>query len=144
MQIGHVRFQLSQPGWKKEPAELGEKPSPVVMESCPLCSWNAWQRGGPRTRHTGALFPGEGELARLRWWCSVAHSYLTLRDPMNWNTPGFLSFTNSQSLLKLMSKKTTQLFKNLDYFFMLNNENLKTVTIGHEAKYGGPSECGVL
>lgn len=23
---------------------------------------------------------------------------------------------------------------------MLNNENLKTVTIGHEAKYGGPSE----
>ena len=106
MQIGHVRFQLSQPGWKKEPAELGEKPSPVVMESCPLCSWNAWQRGGPRTRHTGALFPGEGELARLRWWCSVAHSYLTLRDPMNWNTPGFLSFTISLSLLKLMSAET--------------------------------------
>ena len=61
MQMGHVRLQLSQPGWKKEPAELGEKPSPVVMESCPLCSWDAWQRGGPRTRHTGALFPGKGE-----------------------------------------------------------------------------------
>ena len=60
MQMGHVRFQLSQPGWKKEPAELGEKPSPV-MESCPLCSWDPWQRGGPRTRHMGALFPGKGE-----------------------------------------------------------------------------------
>ena len=72
-----------------------------------------------------------------------AQSCPTLCDPIDCNMPGF-PITNSQSLLKLMSKKTTQLFKNLDYFFMLNNENLKTVTIGHEAKYGGPSECGVL
>ena len=61
MQMGHVRFQLSQPGWKKEPAEWGEKPSPVLMESCPLCSWNAWQVGEPRARHTGALFPREAQ-----------------------------------------------------------------------------------
>ena len=35
--------------------------------------------------------------------CSVAKSCLTLCDPMDCSTPGFLSFTISQSLLKLMS-----------------------------------------
>ena len=34
---------------------------------------------------------------------SVTQSYLTLCDPMNGSTPGFLSITNFQSLLKLMS-----------------------------------------
>ena len=33
----------------------------------------------------------------------VTQSCLTLCDPMNYSTPGFLSITNSQSLLKLMS-----------------------------------------
>ena len=37
--------------------------------------------------------------------CSVAQSCLTLCDPMDCSTPGFLPFTNSQSLLKLMSIK---------------------------------------
>ena len=35
--------------------------------------------------------------------CSVAQSCLNLCDPMDCSTPGFLSFTNSQDLLKLMS-----------------------------------------
>ena len=39
----------------------------------------------------------------MYWWCSVAKSSLTLCDPMDCSTPGFLSITNSQSLLKLMS-----------------------------------------
>ena len=34
---------------------------------------------------------------------SVAQSCSTLSDPMDWSTPGLLSVTNSQSLLKLMS-----------------------------------------
>ena len=34
---------------------------------------------------------------------SVAQSHLTLCDPMDCSTPGFLSITNSQSLLRLMS-----------------------------------------
>ena len=34
---------------------------------------------------------------------SVALSYLTLCDPMDCSTPGFLSIANSRSLLKLMS-----------------------------------------
>ena len=34
---------------------------------------------------------------------SVAQSCLTLCDPMDCSTPGFPSFTNSQSLLKFMS-----------------------------------------
>ena len=34
---------------------------------------------------------------------SVTQSYLTLCDPMDCTTPGFLSITNSQSFLKLMS-----------------------------------------
>ena len=33
----------------------------------------------------------------------VTQSCLTLWDPMDYSTPGFLSITNSQSLLKLMS-----------------------------------------
>ena len=82
MQMGHVRFQLSQPGWKKEPAECSEKPSPVLMESCPLCSWNAWQVGGPRARHTGALFPGKprkgtaGKAAMVLFSCSFVSDSL--------------------------------------------------------------------
>ena len=35
--------------------------------------------------------------------CSVAESCLTLSDPMACSTPGYLSITNSQSLLKPMS-----------------------------------------
>ena len=35
--------------------------------------------------------------------CSVTQSCLTLCDPMNCSMPGFLSFTISLSLLKLMS-----------------------------------------
>ena len=34
---------------------------------------------------------------------SVTQSCLTLCDPMDCSTPGFPSFTNSQSLLKFMS-----------------------------------------
>ena len=34
---------------------------------------------------------------------SVAQSYPTLYDPMDYSTPASLSITNSQSLLKLMS-----------------------------------------
>ena len=34
---------------------------------------------------------------------SVAQSYPTVCDPMDCSTPGFPSFTNSQSVLKLMS-----------------------------------------
>ena len=37
---------------------------------------------------------------------SVAQLCPTLCNPMNCSTPGFLSFTNSQSLLKLMSIKS--------------------------------------
>ena len=39
----------------------------------------------------------------LDQFSSVAQSCLTLCDPMDFNTPGFLSITNSWSLLKLMS-----------------------------------------
>ena len=35
--------------------------------------------------------------------CSVTKSYPTFCDPMDYTTPGFLSFIISQSLLKLMS-----------------------------------------
>ena len=35
--------------------------------------------------------------------CSVAQLCLNLCDPRDCSTPGFLSFTNSQDLLKLMS-----------------------------------------
>ena len=38
--------------------------------------------------------------------CSAAQSCLTLCNPMDCSTPGFLSFTISQSLLKLMSIKS--------------------------------------
>ena len=38
--------------------------------------------------------------------CSVAQSCLTLCNPMDRSTPGFLSFTNPQSLLKLMSMES--------------------------------------
>ena len=37
--------------------------------------------------------------------CSVTQSCLTLCDPMDCSTPGFLSFAISRSLLKLMSIK---------------------------------------
>ena len=39
----------------------------------------------------------------LSSFSSVAQSYLTLCNPMDWSTPGHLSNTNSQSLIKLMS-----------------------------------------
>ena len=78
-----------------------------------LSSWRAapsaagtpgrWEDPGPGTREPcfrGS--PGKGQLERLRWCCSVAHSSLTLCDPMSCNTPGCLSFTISLSLLRLM------------------------------------------
>ena len=43
------------------------------------------------------------EIGLLRHCCSVAQSYLTLCDPMDCSTPGFLYFTISQTLLKLKS-----------------------------------------
>ena len=43
------------------------------------------------------------EIGLLRHCCSVAQSYLTLCDPMDCSTPGFLCFTISQSLLKFVS-----------------------------------------
>ena len=44
---------------------------------------------------------------------SVAQSCLTLCDPMDCSTPGFLSITNSWSLLKLMSIKSVMLSNHL-------------------------------
>ena len=43
------------------------------------------------------------ELNIYNCYCSVADSCPTLCDRMDCSTPGFLSFTNSQSFLKLMS-----------------------------------------
>ena len=40
-------------------------------------------------------------------------SYPTLCDPMDCSTPGFLSITNSQSLLKLMSTESVMPFNHL-------------------------------
>ena len=45
--------------------------------------------------------------------CSVAQSCLTLCNPMDRSTPGFLSFTNPQSLLKLMSMESVIPFNHL-------------------------------
>ena len=42
-------------------------------------------------------------LNHLDQFSSVTQSCLTLYDPMDCNTPDFLSITNSRSLLKLMS-----------------------------------------
>ena len=48
------------------------------------------------------------------WFChSVAQSSPTLCDPMNCSTPGFLSFTISVSLLKLMSIESVMSFNHL-------------------------------
>ena len=44
---------------------------------------------------------------------SVAQSCLTLCDPMDYSTPGFLSFTISPSLLKLMSIELVMLSNHL-------------------------------
>ena len=43
------------------------------------------------------------EIGLLRHCCSVAQSCLTVCDPMDCSTPGFLYFTISQTLLKLKS-----------------------------------------
>ena len=45
--------------------------------------------------------------------CSVAQPCLTLCDPMDCSTPGLLSSTNSQSLLKLMSIESVMPSNNL-------------------------------
>ena len=45
----------------------------------------------------------EGRGCRDKGFCSVSQSCLTLCGPMDCSTSGFLSFTISQSLLKLMS-----------------------------------------
>ena len=45
--------------------------------------------------------------------CSVAKPCLNLCDPMDSSTPGFLSFTISQSLLKLMSTEWVMPSKHL-------------------------------
>ena len=47
------------------------------------------------------LIPDQG--TKILHCCSVAKSCLTLCDPMSRSTPGFLSFTSSLSLLRLMS-----------------------------------------
>ena len=46
---------------------------------------------------------GRGPKAAGSQFSSVAQSCLALCDPMDCSTPGFLSITNSQSLLKLKS-----------------------------------------
>ena len=62
---------------------------------------------------TGSSVPGILQERVLEWLAIsfsiqmfqlslVTQSCLTLRDPMNYNTPGSLSITNSRSLLKLM------------------------------------------
>ena len=40
---------------------------------------------------------------QINQFISVSRSCLTICDPMDCNTPGFLSITNSRNLLKLMS-----------------------------------------
>ena len=50
--------------------------------------------------HTGRIDIGNGQFG------SVTQSCLTLCNPKNCRTPGFLFLTNSRSLLKLMSIKT--------------------------------------
>ena len=54
---------------------------------------------------TDSFLPLHQDQAALAQFCScsVAKSCPTLCDPMDCSTPGFPSFTNSQSLLKLMS-----------------------------------------
>ena len=47
----------------------------------------------------------QGSISSVQF-SSVAQSCLTLCDPMNRNTPGLLSITNSRSLLKLMSMES--------------------------------------
>ena len=56
----------------------------------------------------------------MRWYSvkcsSVPQPCPTLCDPMDCNTPGFLSFTISQSLLKLMSIESVMLSNHLILF----------------------------
>ena len=53
------------------------------------------------TTHLPSMVPCHGSPSIQ--FSSVAQSCPTLCDPMDCSTPGFLSITNSQSLLKLMS-----------------------------------------
>jgi hypothetical protein len=55
------------------------------------------------------------EAPSTQWWCcySAAQSCLTLCNPMDCSTPGFPSFTISQSLLKFMSIESVMLSNHL-------------------------------
>ena len=67
------------PGWP-----MAKSPSSMMQQA--ITEQRRWQKA--------VLVPW--------WWCSVAQSCVTLWDPMDCSTPGFLSFTTSWSLLKLM------------------------------------------
>ena len=79
----------SQSLWQVGPEgrEEGKGSAPPFHTSCDIPPWEAG------CRQTG--FGGGG--------CSLAHSCLTLCDPVDWSMPGFLSFSISQSLLRLAS-----------------------------------------
>ena len=50
----------------------------------------------------------------VNWWCcSVTKTCLTLCNPMDYSMPGFLSFTVSPGLLKLMSMELMMSFNHL-------------------------------
>ena len=88
---------------------MGWEDSPRGGHCNPLqysCLENPMDRGAWRTPVHRVTKSQKG-LKRLSMHagccCSVAQPCRTLCDPMDCSTPGFLSFTNSQSFLKLMS-----------------------------------------
>ena len=88
---------------------MGWEDSPRGGHCNPLqysCLENPMDRGAWRTPVHRVTKSQKG-LKRLSMHagccCSVAQPCRTLCDPMDCSTPGFLSFTNPQSLLKLMS-----------------------------------------
>ena len=89
----------SQSLWQVGPEgrEEGKGSAPPFHTSCDIPPWEAG------CRQTG--FGGGG--------CSLAHSCLTLCDPVDWSMPGFLSFSISQSLLKCMSIELVMLSNHL-------------------------------
>ena len=56
---------------------------------------------------------------RISWCCSVTKLYLTLCKPIDQSTPGSLSFTIAQSLLKLMSTELMMPSKHLIFCYTL-------------------------
>ena len=61
------------------------------------------------------IFPMIHFARNVKWidCCSVTKSCPTLCDPMDCTTPGFQSFTVSQSLLRFMSIESVMLYSNL-------------------------------